>query len=472
MQSDGISESHRQTAFSAVVAQPSAESKARDDGVQSKIAIDALIMKGGGVKGLAFAGAMRELERFFEFQCFVGTSAGAIAATLFASGASGAALEATLRDQRFTDFLDGNIWLLPFTFWTTRGLHPGHTFVDWLRGELHSRIDRLADIEMQHLPKRAVVYASTRRAGEVTFDKIGEHKDTAVHTAVRCSMSIPYLFQPQMFNNRRVYDGGLLNNYPIQIFLQQEAQRDPTAARLNFIGLYLGSVKPDSLKPSSVWDDLLHINIDRNDAKLIDQYRDRTIMIDTDPIGTVDFDLTDQQKEFLVLQGRTAALRFIDKRKLLSASEVQQIEVLEAQAAQLRDAIEAEKHGRRGLGRRMAAVAALIGVLLVLGFKFVPPLPTPRACQIATSIDMLTPNESATPLFLDVSAGDGMVRYPIGNGNTVELRIQPQDIQRYSITLKWSDDSSSYFEPFASCGSVNGRKSKDGRSSLRLAPRR
>jgi hypothetical protein len=38
--------------------------------------VDALIMKGGGVKGLAFAGAVRELQAHFQFQAFVGTSAG------------------------------------------------------------------------------------------------------------------------------------------------------------------------------------------------------------------------------------------------------------------------------------------------------------------------------------------------------------------------------------------------------------
>ena len=45
---------------------------------------NALIMKGGGVKGLAFAGALLELERYFLFDLSVGTSAGAIAFTFSA----------------------------------------------------------------------------------------------------------------------------------------------------------------------------------------------------------------------------------------------------------------------------------------------------------------------------------------------------------------------------------------------------
>jgi predicted acylesterase/phospholipase RssA len=46
----------------------------------------ALIMKGGGVKGLAYVGALKELETHYDFNWFIGTSAGAIAAILLAAG--------------------------------------------------------------------------------------------------------------------------------------------------------------------------------------------------------------------------------------------------------------------------------------------------------------------------------------------------------------------------------------------------
>jgi hypothetical protein len=67
---------------------------------------------------------------------------------------------------------------------------------------------------MHDLPKRAVVYASTQRRGEVTFDSWGKHDDITVYNAVRCSMSIPHFFQPQWMDNRRVYDGRGPGNSP------------------------------------------------------------------------------------------------------------------------------------------------------------------------------------------------------------------------------------------------------------------
>jgi predicted acylesterase/phospholipase RssA len=47
----------------------------------------ALIMKGGGAKGLAYVGALQVLEQYgYKFTWFVGTSAGAITAVLLAAG--------------------------------------------------------------------------------------------------------------------------------------------------------------------------------------------------------------------------------------------------------------------------------------------------------------------------------------------------------------------------------------------------
>ncbi|SRR5713226_652461 len=327
--------------------------------------LDALIMKGGGVKGLAFAGAIRELEQLYDFRAFVGTSAGAIAAALLAAGATGAQLEEKLRKKPFRDFLDGNLWTLPVTLWTSRGLHPGYAFLDWLNEELNNYIIRAEDIKMKDLPRRAVLYASMKGAGEVTFDKEGEHRDTAVHTAVRCSMSIPYFFQPQWVDSRRVYDGGLLHNYPVQIFLEQERQRNPGTEQPDFIALYLGSTKPRSLAPGSVLADLFSISIDRNDSKVIDRFRSKTVMIDTEPIGTIDFDLTDQEKDFLVLQGRAAALEFLTQRGLVDRERSQ---LVRAEADRLRTAVTQRKQKLSGRFRkRILATVIAAGLLFGVG---------------------------------------------------------------------------------------------------------
>jgi hypothetical protein len=159
-------------------------------------------------------------------------------------------------------------------------------------------------------------------------------------------MSIPYFFQPQIFDGRRVYDGGLLNNYPVQIFLEQKSPGMPNGTG-NFIALYLGSEQPPPLKRRFVFAELLSVWLDRNDTKIIDEYRSQTVIIDTTPIGTIDFDLTDQEKDFLVLIGRAAALEFIATRGLLSQSKIPVVTSLRVEAERLRVAIIDEKRKRR-----------------------------------------------------------------------------------------------------------------------------
>lgn len=66
----------------------------------------ALIMKGGGIKGLAYAGALEVLWERYRFNWFVGTSAGAVAAVLLGAGYTPREVEGILRDKDFTDFFD------------------------------------------------------------------------------------------------------------------------------------------------------------------------------------------------------------------------------------------------------------------------------------------------------------------------------------------------------------------------------
>src|SRR6185437_15668825 len=70
----------------------------------------AAVMNGGGVKGLAHAGAMIELSKHFTFDTFAGTSAGGIAAILLAAGYSPDQLAEILTSLDFVRFLHDPIW--------------------------------------------------------------------------------------------------------------------------------------------------------------------------------------------------------------------------------------------------------------------------------------------------------------------------------------------------------------------------
>lgn len=141
------------------------------------------------MKGLAFAGALLELEEYFWFNRHVGTSAGAIAAILLAAGYTPAELRELLLKKNFRDFLDAPLWRALFNLLTRLFCYPGETFRLWMAELLTNKVPMLSEVPMKELKGSALVYAS-RRGGTIRFDSIGERQDVSAAFAARCSSKI------------------------------------------------------------------------------------------------------------------------------------------------------------------------------------------------------------------------------------------------------------------------------------------
>jgi len=289
----------------------------------------AVVMKGGGVKGLAFAGALVELEKYFWFDRHVGASAGAIAAVLLAANYSPSSLVEILREKNFRDFMDARLWRLPFNLLFRTGLFPGEHFRLWIAGLLGDKTKKTGETRMSDL-NGALIYASRRGTGTVVFDSNGERRDTVAAFATRCSMSIPLFFFPQQVDGRRVYDGGLRNNFPLSRFLQDNPGKP-------FIALYLG--KRDDINRRWFGLELLDIWLDGEERDLVDQHRENVVVIDTSPIGTVDFRLQEIEKDFLLKVGRAAALRTLAAQNLDNGPDEPTVASAEAESEAARAAV-------------------------------------------------------------------------------------------------------------------------------------
>lgn len=272
----------------------------------SSLGVRALVMKGGGVKGLALAGAIIELEKHFKFDVFVGTSAGAIAAVLLAAGVTANELEGILKNKDFTDFLDKSRISQLKNLLMRRGIHTGASLEEWISELLKEKISKQQRVDMQDLPRRAIIYASNEEKGTVTFDSKGENLDAPAAFAARCSISIPYFFVPHEHHGIPIFDGGLLNNFPVGIFLDKFPKHD-------FLGIYLSTGEPSGKPRKSIIGMLINIITGRDEQVLVDKYTDKIIVIDPSPIRTYQFYLSTIEKDFLIYQGRLAALRFLLK---------------------------------------------------------------------------------------------------------------------------------------------------------------
>lgn len=278
----------------------------------------ALVLKGGGVKGLALVGALMELEKFYSFNTFAGTSAGAIAAVLLGAGYRPSELKKILLETDMSSFIEGGLinWLLNLV--SKGGAVPGEEFTQWLDGLLAEKITgKVSAIEMRDLPKRAIVYASRRNEGVIKFDSKGERCETYARIAVRYSMSIPGVFAPKKLDGENVYDGGLGNNFPLRKFYTDNQGQ-------LFLGIYL----KNSAKSKTIAGDLIDIATEGDESAVVHANLDKVVIIDPAPIKTTQFSLSDRQKQFLIDAGRLGALEFLHAYNLDAGVSVDQVDAL------------------------------------------------------------------------------------------------------------------------------------------------
>jgi predicted acylesterase/phospholipase RssA len=325
----------------------------------------ALIMKGGGIKGLAYVGALEELEKYYHFDWFIGTSAGAITAVLLAGGYTMGELKTTLKAL--------------FNLLFHHGLYPAGTFTKWLDDLLAAKLKSAKRVTLASLPHRATVYASRREKEALIFDgRDPATSRTSAAFAARCSMAIPLVFTPERDEGMNVFDGGLRHNYPVEALLGDPSQK--------FIGLYLGPrIYEGKAKPHGLLSDLSSIFLEAADADAIEKYRDSTIIIDARPISTLDFALTVKEKEFLLNEGRASALEFLaGKVKHVSAETVA---AARAEAESARQEVTAL---RKAKSRRWAWRLSLLALLVIAAGFAVSRFPR----RIPSEVQLLSPRLS------------------------------------------------------------------------------
>src|SRR5256884_1137716 len=132
------------------------------------------VFEGGGVKGIAFAGAIAAAERdagVREWVNVAGTSAGSIVAAVLVAGYDAAGLQKILADAKYPRFADcgiGGMWIGGIVNAVTRlrGLAPGKYFKEWMSEQLAaSPLARelgktdltFADVKRRDLPPRAEI---------------------------------------------------------------------------------------------------------------------------------------------------------------------------------------------------------------------------------------------------------------------------------------------------------------------------
>lgn len=216
-----------------------------------------LAFEGGGVKGIAYAGAIRELENHHNtfdqtnvnildgIRRVTGTSAGAITATLLALGATSREVEQIVSGTRFRAFMDDSWGLIRDTnrLITEYGWYKGDEFSGWIRKQVAALVGD-AEITFAQLQARIHQHGtrSARRLRELSITgsdltlqmaqvySAQSTPDLPIWLAARMSMSIPLFFACVRRDGDVIVDGGVSWNYPIDMFDDRASLSDHTNA--------------------------------------------------------------------------------------------------------------------------------------------------------------------------------------------------------------------------------------------------
>ena len=315
---------------------------ARLEGVSVPSKADA-VFEGGGVKGIALAGAIAAAEKLgVQWQRVAGTSAGAITACLLAAGYTGEELIPILAEEmKFDEFMDTDfVDNIPFlgkiaSALFEKGIYEGDYFEDWMAEKLKAKdVETFGDLMDENGVSRLKLIASdvTRREMIVLPDDLPKYGiDSAtfsVARAARMSMSIPYFFEPVKLSVKEPYDddikknkrkrrkcfivdGGLLSNFPVWLFDAKKGT-PPQWPTYGFKLLEPGCTEPSPSKwPHQFIMSLVSTMLDAHDKAYIDKANyNRTIGIPTMGIQTTQFDLSQNDKNLLLRSGQEAAIQF------------------------------------------------------------------------------------------------------------------------------------------------------------------
>lgn len=187
-----------------------------------------LVLGGGGAKGGAEVGALKVIEAAgIKPDIIVGTSIGAIVGGLYAAGYTPAELEAMFCEQEWLSLLtdrredlsgepytqqDGVTYIFGFPVLDTNSSQFGLLGGGKVEAVLDSMLSVRGVTKFESLPVPFYCVAAEFPSAEEVVLSRG-----SLSRAIRASMAIPGIFKPVSIDGKRLVDGGMLNNLPVDV---------------------------------------------------------------------------------------------------------------------------------------------------------------------------------------------------------------------------------------------------------------
>ncbi len=288
-----------------------------------------LVLGGGGARGGAHLGVLEVLEEMrIPFDCVAGTSMGALAAGAYVAGVSPAEMKETIAKTDWAGMFDDSAgrdsvslrrktiddrFYSGLEFGVTKdGLRYREGAVAGEKIKLYFNSLVRADLgerNIEDLPLPLTLIATDIGTGERVAMRSGN-----LTTAMRASMSVPGAIAPVVRDGRKLVDGGLVDNVPVQ------EVRERCGAQV-VIAINVGSplMKPEDVTGVlSVVGQMVNLLAEQNVAKSLASLGPKDIYMrpELGDITAADFARQIEAADI----GRKTALAVADKLKALSVS--------------------------------------------------------------------------------------------------------------------------------------------------------
>ncbi len=306
-----------------------------------------LVLSGGGAKGIAHIGVIQAFEENnIPIDYITGTSMGAIVGGLYASGFTPAEMIDLIKSPSFGYWSTGTIDPEDTYYFLTTPPSPSFININLGRDStsVHSVLPAslINPIPMNMAFPEIFERYTAQCSGDfnrlfvpfrcVTSDVFAKHKVILSHgslsDAVRMSMSFPMVFEPIELNGIPMYDGGVYDNYPVDVMMEEF---NPDA----LIGINVGSknAPPSTRNPVDQLEAMIQIPDDYPfpDSKGVN------IRIDLDEFSLLDFG---KYKEIYDI-GYRRGLEMVDSVKLKIKAVASGVEAPRAQVTARRDRFKA-----------------------------------------------------------------------------------------------------------------------------------
>ena len=196
-----------------------------------------LVLSGGGARGMAHIGVIKVLEEnHIPIDYIAGTSAGAIVACMYAMGLTPDQMDSLVHTEDFFNWANGII-----NQENTYYFRKQEDNASWI--SLKFSLDSVISTSIPTAIVNSVPYdyslmescAAPIAKANYNFDSLFvpfrcvaadiEDKKTIIFrsgdlaTAVRASSAYPFYFKPVMLDGKLLYDGGMYNNFPVEVVL-------------------------------------------------------------------------------------------------------------------------------------------------------------------------------------------------------------------------------------------------------------